>query len=94
MATPGAIQRIAVQVYFQDRISLPQRDPSLDFRGNALHGANPLRACPECNEGVTIASFAVLHNLTFANPYAKVALTYLMSDSSHLIFCSSVRGAA
>ena len=29
------------------------RDPSLDARRNALHGGNPLRACPECNEGVT-----------------------------------------
>jgi len=33
---------------------------SLDFRRNALHGTDPLRACPECSEGVTIASFAVL----------------------------------
>jgi len=64
------------------------------FCRNALHGTKSFRACPECNEGVTIASFAVLHDLTFPNPYAKVAPTYLMSDSSYLIFRSSVRGAA
>jgi hypothetical protein len=29
------------------------RDPSRDFRRDALRGINPLRACPECNEGVT-----------------------------------------
>ena len=40
---------------------MPQRDPfdklragsSLDSRRNSLHGTNPLRACPECSEGVT-----------------------------------------
>jgi hypothetical protein len=29
------------------------RDPSLDTRRDAPFGINPLRACPECNEGVT-----------------------------------------
>jgi hypothetical protein len=33
-------------------------------------------------------------DLTFANPYATVGPTYLMSISSYLIFRSSVRGAA
>ncbi len=56
----------------------PDQDPSLDTRRDALDGINPLRACPECGEGVTgkdtitkIAWLLTALILIFLAPYVQ-----------------------
>ena len=61
-------------------------------KGGRIDGVTRL---PALNDGDAPHQATVENdNLTFANPYARVTLTYLMSISSYLIFRPSVRGAA
>jgi hypothetical protein len=61
------------------------RDSSLDSRRDALHGADPLRTCPESNEGVTDASgSSPAYTLHFWDSAPTDPAYYLAADAALL----------